>query len=122
MPRAEKKIEGVGWMAGMREDHVEESCSLMALSLGLVALGWRRPMTWTLSMEGSERRLERMKEPYMDGISKADRTDNSTGSLTTSPVPPTTIVETILSSYMSCLFNVGKECWLAVRLYGKHNM
>jgi hypothetical protein len=64
VPRALKKIEGGGVMDESLEDHVVLSASVTGWSLRSVVAGARREMEWMEEIEGRERRVERMWEPW----------------------------------------------------------
>lgn len=64
MPRAEKKIEGGDVMEDSWEAQVDESLDVKGCSLGEEVLSSRRERAWTEEMEGRERRVERMNEPW----------------------------------------------------------
>lgn len=63
VPRAEKRIEGVGMMELSCEGHCALSVEVRACSLGAVLAGARRARVCTAEMEECERRVERMCEP-----------------------------------------------------------
>lgn len=63
VPRAEKTVLGVGEREASLVVHWVVSGSRMALSLGEVALVWRREMVWIVLNAGEAMRVVRMLEP-----------------------------------------------------------
>lgn len=63
VPRPEKKMLGGGETADSCVGHCSLSVDTKGCSLLSVLEGWRRASAWTLAMEGSERRVERIWEP-----------------------------------------------------------
>lgn len=78
VPRAEKRIDGVGEMVVSWVGHWEVSVPTRGWSFGSVEVGARREMEWMAETEGRERRVERMCEP-------------------TRPVDPTIAVDVIVA-------------------------
>ena len=62
-------MEGVGVIEESMEGHSELSLEIMACSFASVAGGSRRAREWTLDMEGKERRMSRMCEPWPKFVS-----------------------------------------------------